>query len=80
MSKEDVMINRHETRAKIEYGQQGDFLRVHFHENIVRDSNKSRFRAMIFMICRLIVNESSYGCVFAQTPSFQSALKHTAGR
>ena len=47
------MINRNATRAKIEYGQQGDFLRVHFHENIVRDSNKSRFRAMIFMICRL---------------------------
>ena len=25
------------------------------------------------------VNESSYGCVSAQTPPFQSALKRTAG-
>ena len=47
------MINRVESGAKIEHDQQDDFLSVHFHENIVRDSNKSRFRAMIFTICRL---------------------------
>lgn len=77
------MINRVESGAKIEHDQQGDFLSVHFHENIVSDSNKSRFRAMIFYDMQTetqdIVNESSYGCAFAQTPSFQSALKHTAG-
>ena len=47
------MINRIKSGTKIEHDQQGDLLNVHFHKNIVHDSNKSRFRAMIFTICRL---------------------------
>ena len=38
------MIDRFKSGAKIEHDEKGDLLSVHFHENIVRDSNKSRFR------------------------------------
>ena len=75
------MINHIKSGAKVEHDQQGDLLSVHFHENIVHDSNKSRFRAMLFTQTetRDTVNESSYGCVSVQTRPFQSALRHTAG-
>ena len=46
-------MDRIESGAKIEHDKLGDFLSVHFHRNIVRDSNKSCFRTMVFTICRL---------------------------
>ena len=36
--------------AEIKYDQQSHLLSVYFHENIIRDHDKGRFRAMILMI------------------------------
>ena len=47
---QDVVIDCIKSGAEIKYDQQSHLLTVHFHKNIIRDFDKSRFRTIILTI------------------------------
>ena len=47
---QDAVIDSIKSGAEIKYEQQSLLLSVYFHENIFRDYDKGRFRAMILTI------------------------------
>ena len=40
-------------RAKVQERQQSDLLRVHVHQDVVRDFQQCRLRTMDLLVCRL---------------------------